>query len=125
MLIYKKKKKKKKQQKNKNNEKGKKQEQRTCCLVDFSVSADNRDKNKIKRKDKETLGPCLRTKADVGHEGIDDTNCNSNCNWNFPKKFGRKKGGFGYQRKNCKHYWGRPKYWEESWRPEDTRWHSY
>ena len=44
---------------------------RACRMVDFASG-----KNQRKRKERQVLGPCSRTKKSVEYEGVGDTNCN-------------------------------------------------
>ena len=44
--------------------------------MDFAVSTDHRVKLKESEKDRQVLGSCQRTKKNVEHEDIGDTNCN-------------------------------------------------
>ena len=55
----------------------------TYRLIDFAVSADHKMKNKIKRKDRQILGPCQRTKKAVEPKSLGNTN-RSWCTWNSP-----------------------------------------
>ena len=54
--------------------------------------------NKRKRMEKQVLGSRQITKNVVEHVDDGDTSCNW-CTWNVPKKFGKKTGRFGNQRK--------------------------
>ena len=56
-----------------------------CCFVR------PQSKNKRKQKDRQILGPCLRTKKIMEHEGDSDTNC-SWCVWNGPLRLWEKAG---------------------------------
>ena len=53
--------------------------------------------NKRKRKDRQILRRCRRTRKAVGHVGDGDTNSNS-CAWYRPQDLGEMTGGLGNQR---------------------------
>ena len=72
----------------------------------FCRSGGSLSKNERKRKDRQILGPCQRTKKIVEHDYDDDdddgdTNCNW-CTWNGLKKLKRKTRGISVENRKIK-----------------------
>ena len=89
----------------------------------FCRSGSPQIENKRKRKERQILGPCQRTKKTVEHEGDDD----SNYRWspsNGPKKLEKLEIRGKLETIQTTHCWHRLEYWEESWVPEETCCHS-
>ena len=95
--------------------------------MNFFVSADHKLKLK-ESKNKDKYFDLARTlKKTVEYESYVYTNCNW-CALYTQGKINRKTGRFGNKRTvktiQLQYYWDRPEYWEESWRLEETCYHS-
>ena len=68
----------------------------------FAAPKDDRVKNKRKRKDKQILGSCQRTKKAVKHKSDSDTNCICST-WNDSNMLGKRKRRNVDERNNRDH----------------------
>ena len=105
-----------------------KKKKRNCKFIDFAIPADHRIKLKECEKKDKYLDLAREFEKTMKHEGDNYINCDW-CFWygnqkNYQRDWRTWKLADELRPSKLQHYWERPEYWEESWRLEETCWHS-